>query len=69
MEVIGPQCLLAKVDIQLANRMIPVHSEDRLLLGIVWQGNLFIDAALPFRLRSAPRIFTAVADVLEWRAT
>ena len=27
-----------------------------------------MDAALPFGLRSAPRIFTAVADVLEWRA-
>ena len=63
---LGPQCLLAKVDIQSAYRMIAVHPEDRLLLGMVWWGNLFIDAALPFGLRSVPRIFTAVADVLEW---
>ena len=27
-----------------------------------------MDCALPFGLRSAPRIFTAIADVLEWRA-
>ena len=65
---LGPQSLLAKVGIQSAYRMIPVHLEDWLLLGMVWQGNLLIDAALPFGLRSAPRIFTAVADVLEWRA-
>ena len=61
--------LLAKpVDIQSAYRIVPVHPEDHLLLGMVWQGNLFVDTALPFGLRSAPRIFTAVADVLAWRA-
>ena len=27
---------------------------------------LFVDAALPFGVRSAPKIFTAVADALEW---
>ena len=27
-----------------------------------------MDAAIPFGLRSAPWIFTAVADALEWRA-
>ena len=65
---LGPHCCPAKVDIQSAYKIIPVHPDDRLLLGMVWQGNLFVDAALPFGLRSAPWIFTAVADVLEWRA-
>ena len=65
---LGPHCCLAKVDIQSAYRIIPVHPDDRLLLGMAWQGNLFVDAVLPFGLRSARRIFTAVADVLEWRA-
>ena len=64
---LGPHCCLAKVDIQSAYRIIPVHPDDRLLQGIVWQGNLCVDAALPFGLRSAPRIFTAMADALEWR--
>ncbi len=27
---------------------------------------VIIDTALPFGLRSAPKIFTAVADVVEW---
>jgi hypothetical protein len=31
-----------------------------------WQGQMYVDAALPFGLRSAPKIFNAVADALEW---
>ena len=33
---------------------------------MAWRGRLYIDTALPFGLRSAPKIFTAVADALEW---
>jgi len=29
-------------------------------------GRLFVDTALPFGLRSAPKLFTAVADALKW---
>ena len=29
-----------------------------------WKGKLFVDGALPFGLRSAPKIFTALADAL-----
>jgi hypothetical protein len=60
--------LLAKVDLQKAYRIIPVHPTDRHLLGMRWEGNIFVDAALPFGLRSAPKIFTAVADAAEWIA-
>ena len=49
-----------------AYRNIPVHPEDRHLLGMAWRGRLYIDTTLPFGLRSAPKIFTAVADALEW---
>ena len=65
---LGRQAQLAKVDIKSACRIIPVHPEDRLLLGMQWENKLFIDAALPFGLRSAPKILSAVAEVLEWRA-
>ena len=65
---LGRQAQLAKVDIKSAYRIIPVHPEDRLLLGMQWENKLFIDAALPFGLRSAPKILSAVAEVLEWRA-
>ena len=35
---------------------------------MAWDKSLFIDTTLPFGLRSAPKIFTAVADVAEWIA-
>ena len=63
----GRGTLLAKVDIKSAYRIVPVHPEDRSLLGMKWNGALYVDATLPFGLRSAPKIFTALADALEWR--
>ena len=57
---------LAKVDIKSAYRNIPVQLEDRWMLGMRWEGGLFVDIVLPFGLRSAPKIFTAVADAVEW---
>ena len=63
---LGKGALLAKLDIESAYRLIPVHPDDRLLLGMSWKGNLYADASLPFGLRSAPKIFNAVADALMW---
>jgi hypothetical protein len=31
-----------------------------------WSQHLYIDGMLPFGLRSSPKIFSAVADALEW---
>jgi len=62
----GQHSLMAKVDIKSAYRNIPVHPDDRWLLGMQWGGAVYVDAALPFGLRSAPKIFTAVADAVEW---
>ena len=62
----GRGAQLAKLDVQSAYRLLPVHPVDRPLLGIEWNGAHFIDGMLPFGLRSAPNIFTAVADALEW---
>ena len=63
---LGRGALLAKLDVKSAYRLIPVHPLDRPLLGIEWQGSVYVDGMLPFGLRSAPKIFTAVADALEW---
>lgn len=62
----GKNAMLAKVDIEEAYRLIPIHSDDKHLLGVQWEGKIYIDAALPFGLRSAPLIFTTLADALEW---
>ena len=60
----GPGSLLAKIDIESAYRLIPVHPHDRPLLGMQWEGSLYDDPMLPFGLRSAPKVFNAVADAL-----
>ena len=31
-----------------------------------WQGRVFVDGNLPFGLRSAPLLFTALCDVIQW---
>ena len=61
-----PGALMAKFDVESAYRNIPVHPDDRFLLGMRWCGQLYIDLSLPFGLRSAPFIFNSVADVVEW---
>ena len=38
------------------------------MLGMVWDGMLFVDITLLFGLRSAPKIFNALANVVEWIA-
>ena len=63
---LGHRSVLAKLDVASAYRIIPVHPEDQPLLGTKWRGEVYVDVALPFGLRSAPKIFSAVADGLEW---
>ena len=63
---LGQGAQLAKVDVRSAYRIIPVHAEYRWLLGMAWDGALYVDTTLPFGLRSAPKLFNAVADTIEW---
>lgn len=58
--------MLAKMDLKNAYRVVPVHADDHPLLAIRWGGETYIDTALPFGLRSAPKIFSALADALAW---
>lgn len=63
---LGCGALLAKVDIESAYRLIPVHPDDCPLLAVRWRDQTYVDLMLPFGLRSAPKIFNAVADALNW---
>ena len=63
--MLGPGTMLAKIDIQSAFRLIPVHPADRHLLVMEWKGSIHIDTCLPFGLRSAPKLFNILADLLE----
>ena len=62
----GRGALMAKMDLLSAYRQVPIHNADSLLLGLEWDGRTYIDKALPFGLRSAPKLFSAVADGLAW---
>ena len=62
----GRGALMGKLDLSSAYRRVPVHPQDYHLLAMEWQGVVYQDRALPFGLRSAPKLFTAVADGLAW---
>ena len=62
----GEGALMAKVDIESAYRLIPVHPTDRPLQAMEWKGQVYVDPMLPFGLQSAPKLFNAIADALEW---
>ena len=64
----GRGTLMEKVDVHSTHRDTSVHPKNRWLMGMVWRDALFVDTSLPFCLRSAPKIFTAVADAVEWIA-
>ena len=54
---------MAVLDIMNAYRVKPMHPDDQLLLGVTWEGQGYVETAI---LRSAPKIFTALTDLLEW---
>ena len=66
LHALGPGAQMAKLDIRDAYRIVPIHPEERVFLGVQWQGHVYIDCQLPFGLASAPAIFNALADALEW---
>lgn len=57
---LGKRTLLVRLDVRSAYRIVSVYPADRHLLGVAWKGEVFVDTALPFGLRSA------VADALLW---
>ena len=57
---------LVKADVKEAYRNIPMHPEDQCLLGVQWEGVVYVEKVLPFGLRSAPLIFSAVVDAAQW---
>ena len=57
---------LVKADIKEVYRMVLIHPEDQHLLEIQWNNLVYVDRMLPFRLHSAPKIFSAIADATQW---
>ena len=44
---LGPGAEMAKMDVKSAYPIVPVHPSDRPLLGVAWNGSIFVDAASP----------------------
>ena len=63
---VGSGALMAKIDIKSAYCIVPVHPIDRHLLATRWKGQLYVGETLPFGLKSAPKIFTVLADTFEF---
>ena len=57
---------MAKIDIKHAFRLLPVCPADRHLLAMRWKNMISVDTCLPFGLRSAPKLFNILADLLSW---
>ena len=62
----GRNCLMCKMDIKHAFRVLPVHPSQWKFLGTRWLDYYFVDFRLPFGLRSSPGIFTRFADAVCW---
>ena len=63
---LGRSTHLVKMDLKDAYRMVPVYPHDQSLLEISWRSRTYINRALPFGLRSVPKVFSAVADAIAW---
>ena len=57
---------LVKLDLKNSYHIQPIHLEDQHLLAITWEGETYADRGLPFGLEAAPKIFSAVADMMAW---
>ena len=62
----GLNCLMFKIDIKHAFRVLPIRPSQWILMGSEWNGFYFIDFRLPFGLRSSPCIFNRFADAVCW---
>ena len=66
--LVGRGSLMERFDVQNAYHIVPVHTEDRQLLGMKWRGAFYVEMFPPFGVRWAPYIFTCVADFVDWVA-
>lgn len=64
-QTFGQGALMAKVDIQEAFRIVPIHPSDRHLLGFKFDGCVYVDKCLPMGCRSSCQIFETLSTALQ----
>ena len=65
-DAVGQGGYLWTVDAQDAYVRVPVHPSEWALLGIKFNGRIFVMTCLPFGLASSCKIYNAFADGVEW---
>ncbi len=63
---VGPGAFLAKIDIEHAYKLIPIHPADIPALGIRWFGDWLWDCTLPIGSRSGSAIFEAFSHAIQF---
>lgn len=65
---LGPGCMLTKLDIKSAFKIIPVHPEDHHLIGFSWENQFYYGKTLPMGCWSSCAIFELFSTAVEWIA-
>jgi len=63
---LGSGCLLSKIDVANAFRIIPVSPNYWPLLGLFWNNRFYVDTRLQMGSRSSPSLFDNLSVALEW---
>lgn len=62
----GPSCLIAKMDLKSAFRLLPIHTSDFCLLGIKFREFYYFDKCLPFSCSLSCALFEKISQILHW---
>ena len=62
----GRGCSLVKIDVKSAFRLIPIHPDDFVLMGMKVKEKIFVDKCLPFGLSASCALFEKFSTFLEW---
>ncbi|XP_040273667.1 uncharacterized protein LOC120989530 [Bufo bufo] len=62
----GQGALLAKMDIEAAFRLLPIHPDSLHLLGFQWEGCFYVDCCLPMGCAISCSLFDSFSSFLEW---
>ena len=63
---LSQEAMAAKLDVLGAFRTVPVHPDNRWLLGMHWVGYIYMKKFLLFCSHFAPTMYDAIADGLLW---
>ena len=62
----GRGCVMTKLDVKAAYKLVPVREDDWHLLGFRWRGQYYYERTLPFGLKSSCRQWEAYATALHF---